>query len=142
MTGRDGRSPKEDPLQLDRLLVERVKHYEPDDQLVAREFNRQQCMRDVAITRKIMSDHDRMDDHEPPEDFMRQLKILQQPPHERYDLPLTSAQEYGFYQATSAVTNDRRDIRFNFPKLHTEVTEIPDLFTRDKNYEKMLKHPG
>ena len=45
MAGKDVRSNRENALQLDRLLVERVRRYEPDDQLVARDFNRQPSMR-------------------------------------------------------------------------------------------------
>ncbi|OQV16542.1 hypothetical protein BV898_09379 [Hypsibius exemplaris] len=140
MAGRDGMMGRPNAIQLDRLLAERINHYEPDSQIRAGEFHpRLSRPKDAAITRKIMADHDYIDDNEPPAAIMDQLRLQQKPPYERFELPMTTAQEYGFYNTTPMIAADRTDSRMNFPRNNSEITEIPDLYTRDKNQEKAKK---
>ena len=37
------------------------------------------------------------------------------------------------------IMTDRTDLRINFPRKTSEITQIPDLCTRDKNQEKAKK---
>ncbi|XP_055328019.1 uncharacterized protein LOC129581142 [Paramacrobiotus metropolitanus] len=121
------------PLQIDQQLIERVKRLEPDKDIIAREFHdRPPLPRERAITRKPMSDHDYVDDIDPPERLLALLREQLKAPYERLELPLTTAQEIGFYATTNLVNTDGRDEQLNFPRNGTEITIIPDLYAKDK----------
>lgn len=68
--------------------------------------------------------------------FQLTYKKAQQVPQDKFEYPVTEAQEIGWFSA-SLVDQQRNDPRLHHPKNHSEITKFMDAYWRQKEQEKL-----
>ncbi|KAM9186549.1 cilia- and flagella-associated protein 144 [Mergus octosetaceus] len=121
MAARGAARERPDPVQLDRLLGERVRKELRCLRLLT-EYGLNPLRRVHTVTKKPMSWHDNIE--EPADEkFLNVIHHAVLEPTKKYSEPQTESQEIG-WNTTPLIDVDRTDRRLYFPRRKTEITKL------------------